>query len=516
MAGACSAVANDAEGQRAALSAWLSALSLSYLAAAYEVGVRQTDAYLGPAVGPARWLSLSALGVGLGGGALLGRRLLVRAARRGELLVRASVLLSAACSGSAFAWFWAFQTPIAFVPVALCVPCAVGLAAGFSLGALASACAVSFRELQLLKLVLSPMPALLALGLLLVASVGLSYLGLLRAAPALGLLIAGLASLTPRFHEYLSDAEAPSTAPATVALMFGALAFGAAQSLVPARLLAGYPSEIVWANVQRPELVVISAQNTFELFEAGQLRLTSADSYRYAESLVHPLLSSTGPRRRVLVLGASAGFVEREVLRYPEVQELVSVSELSTSSWARSLWPGAATGDALADPRLRMVHAEVLPWLEQSGRTFDRILVSLPGPGTHLEGKHYTRYFYERVAQHLAEAGALSVQATSQAALPATFASIRASLVAAGLTTVAYEAPVPLLGALSFLIASKSGATFRIATERIPQGLRYLDAAAIARGLSLGARTGAAAKASTLDQQSVVETWHREQEALGH
>ncbi len=507
---------NDAEPRHPGISWWLPSLSLTFLAVAYVVGVRQTDAYLGPALGPPRsWALASLLGTGLVG-ALLGQRALLRAARRGQLLLRAASLLSVACSASAHLWFWAFQTPGSFTFVALALPSSVGFLAGFGLGALATAGALPFRELQAIKLLLGPLVALASLGLLLGATIALSYLGLLRAAPALGMLLAALLLLTPRFSAYLADLRPPGTSPATAALAFGALAFATAQGLAPAALLSRYPAELVWASASSPELVVISAQNTFELFEDGQLRLTSADAYRYAESIVHPLLSASGSRQRVLVLGSSAGFIEREVLRYPDVREVVSVSELAPSRWSRTLWPGGDTRSALRDPRLRFKQTEVLPWLEQGRETFDRISVNLPGPSSYLEGKHYTRYFYERLKPRLAQAGALSVMASSEPAFPQTFGSIRATLAAAGIPTTSFEASVPLLGALSLLLARPPELTWTAEPLGLPADLRYVDAGVLARGFAMGARHVATGTPSTLGHQVAVELWQREQEALGH
>jgi spermidine synthase len=393
------------------------------------------------------------------------------------------------------------------------LPGVVGLTVGASAGALCQATALAYRELQGARLLLAPVPLLLAVGLALAGSTALSYLGLWRAAATLSGVLAGLALLVPRFVEYLSDRRPPARWPGLAALAVSVVSFAAAQAFVPAQVLARYPSEVVWADADA-ELVVISAQNTFELFASSQLALSSADDYRHAELAVHPLLSVLRPRRRVLVLGPAGGALEREVLRYRNVAEVVSLSETDGRKFRASLWPRHAAS-ALDDPRLRFVVAEPLPWLEGTSQRFDAIVLSQPSPATASEGKYYTRYFYRLLAEHLTDRGALVVQATSRSALPSTFAGIRDTLQAAGMVTTGYEAPIPLLGAVSFLIATPHRG-LELEAPALPLGLRFVDGAALRRAFSPPRSEPVRSAISTLDELNVMEAWHHEQLRLGN
>jgi spermidine synthase len=505
--------ASSTAGRDRQLAAWVPAFAAALLSAAYEVGARQTDAYLGPNLSTPRSVALALTGAGLALGFAFGRRMLLRTAARGRLLVRFASVACLVCSASTALWFWGFSAPSALPFVACALPSLMGLAVGACSGALFQATALAYRELEGARLLLAPLPLLSALGLGLAGSTALSYLGLWRAAATVSAVLAGLALLVPRFADYLGDSQRPGRWPGTFALGVSVVSFAAAQAFVPAQLLARYPSEVVWADADA-ELAVISAQNTFELFESTQLALSSADDYRHAELAVHPLLSVLRPRRRVLVLGPAGGSLEREVLRYRNVAEVVSLSETDRRAFRASLWPRSAAPTALDDTRLRFVVAEPLPWLEGNPQRFDAIVLSQPPPVTASEGKYYTRYFYQLLVQHLTERGALVAQATSRSALPGTFAAIRDTLQSAGLATISYEAPIPLLGAVSFLIATRHDGP-KLDAPALPPGLRFVDGSALRRAFSPPPSEPARASISTLHELHAMEIWHHEQLSLG-
>lgn len=507
-------MANDPWSRDTALALGAPLFAAALLSSAYEIGARQTDAYLGPGLATARGVAVGLSVVGLVTGYVCGARWLRRVTHRGQLVLRLVMALCLLCSGSVPLWFWAFGTPKAMPFVACGVPGAAGLLAGAALGALVQASALPYRELQSVRLLLAPAPLAGALLLALVVSTALSYLGVWRAAATLSGALGLLCSLIPRWGEYWGDRRVPARWPSIVALSSAALSFAAAQAFVPAAFLARYPVELIWADAEA-DTVVISAQNTFELFEAQQLRTSSADDYRLAELAVHPALSGLASRRRVLVLGPAGGFLEREVLRYPDVTEVVSLSELNRAAFLRSLWPQLTFREVSGDARLRFVSAEPIPWLEQHASSFDQILVCLPGPASAAEGKYYTRYFYDLLARQLTPRGVLVVQATSRETLPNTFATLRATLGSAGLTVSSYEAPIPLLGAVSFLVGSRVALPEPM-TRTLPAGLRFLDLPALRRSIATLATAPLQAEISTLAHQHAVVTWHVEQAELGN
>jgi spermidine synthase len=486
-------------------------LATVVLAAGYELGPRQTDAYLGPALSTPRLAALLLMAPALAIGFFGGRALSARSSQRTRVVLAAVTALSLLCSCSGGLWFCAFGFPRAMALIACGVPLAAGLFVGTGLGALHHSAALPYRELSALRVLLSPWALASAVALTLGGTVALSYLGLWRAAAALGGALATLATFLPRFFDYLGDLRPPRQRPGFFALGVAVASFAAAQAFVPARLLARYLPEVVWAN-EAADTVVISAQNTFELFEAQQLRATSADDYRLAELAVHPVLSRLRSRRRVLMLGPAGGFLEREALRYRNVAEIVSLSEHDRRAFSGTLW-----AQRTREARERYVVAEPIPWLEQHAEPFDAVVVSLPLPASPREGKYYTRYFFELLASRLSSGGALVVQGVPRDAMPETFATLRASLLGAGLSVSSYEAPLPLLGAVSFFVAAREAADTTLQPGRLPAGLRYLDDAALRRIAVRSAEAPLAnGSVSTLSHQRAVALWHSEQEKLGN
>jgi spermidine synthase len=502
---ACFTVASSGLRRERELGSWLPGFAATLLAACYEVVFRQTDAYLGPSLAPPRALSIALGLAGLAAGGWGGARAARGATMRAPLLLKLAVALSLVLAASGPAWFLAFQRPALMPLVAIALPSLAGALAGAALGALAQSGWLSYRELGSLRLLLSPLPLFGAVLVVVAAALGLSHCGLWRAGAAYALALPLFAAASARFHDLLCDPTPPGLRPAWLAIAAATASLGSAQAYVPGLLVAGYPNEIVWSDATG-EVVVVSAQNTFQLFQARQLRVTSGDDYRLAELAVHPALANQRSPSRVLVVGPAGGFLEREVLRYRSVTQVVSISECPTASFRSSLWP-AARG-SLTDPRLSFVEAEVLPWLEQHQQTFDAIVVSQAVPTSHLEGKLFTRYFFELLAARISEGGVIAVQATSQAASPRTFATIYASIQATQLVTVAYEAPVPLLGALSFVLGRRGPISLHL--RGLPSGLQYLHEHAVS-----AAPAPDSGPLTTLDQQRAVELWHLEQSALG-
>jgi predicted membrane-bound spermidine synthase len=505
-----SAVASEPERRDTQLAVWVPLFAAALLTAAHEIGARQTDAYLGPSLSTPRSVALALMSVGIAAGFIAGRSRLRSTASRSQLLTRLGGALAFTCAASGGLWFCSFEVPSALPLVACGLPGAVGLLAGACAGALLHAVARPYRELQAMRLLLAPVPLVAGLLLTLAGCTALSYLGVWRAAALLGAVLAALTLFVPRFADYLADVKVGSRRPAVVALAAAGVSLAAAQAFVPASLLARYPTEVVWA---RDETVIISAQNTFELFEAQQLRLSSVDDYRLAELAVHPLLSALPSARRLLLLGPAGGFLEREALRYPQLVELVSLSETDGAKFRASLW-GQRAGSK-ADSRLRFEVAEPIPWLEQRRQPFDAVIVALPAPSGPSTGKYYTKYFYELVRERLTPGGGLAVQAPSRHVAPATFASIRETLRRAGLVEETYDAPVPLLGSLSFLLAARGSAPVPEATA-LPPELRYLDPPALRRAQAAVPTPSAGGSLSTLDHLRIVEVWHREQAAVGN
>ncbi|MFD7923749.1 polyamine aminopropyltransferase [Streptomyces sp. NPDC059740] len=181
------------------------------------------------------------------------------------------------------------------------------------------------------------------------------------------------------------------------------------------------------------------------LYLDGHLRVDGADEYRYHEALVHPAMSS-GPHRRVLVLGGGDGLAVREILRYPDVAS-VTVVEIDPAVVRLARHdPGLArlNRGAMTDPRVRVVHSDAFGWLRRPSRTgsppegYDVVVSDLPDPLGTAGTKLYSQEFYGLVSRVLAPAGRLVVDAGSPHREAHAYWTVEATVRSAGLRTVPY------------------------------------------------------------------------------
>ncbi|MET0793886.1 MAG: hypothetical protein ABW061_20370, partial [Polyangiaceae bacterium] len=357
---------------------------------ALEEGVgRQPAAYLVPGTTPSLALTRGLALLGLAFATALAWR---QRAGFCTLSWGISGLASSLAVASA-GWFLSFGGGHA-AALALVLPLISAVACGVILGAAARALAPPARELGVLQYAIHPLRAACALVLLVACAALGAHLGAWRSAALLGAVASGLALYVPTLQRDLYGRAGSGWAAWSGA---GALALcvastGVAHVRLPSSALGRYPGEIVFTSHGPGQYVVSSVQQSFELYRGNVLRLASVDAKRYAECLVQPALALAPQRRSVLILGTADGSAEREVLAYPDVAQLTTVTDdPSLADLAKNnVFFRTASADALHSPRLTLVEAEALVWLTRHPALFDVIVVDLPDPSDYVQGKNYT------------------------------------------------------------------------------------------------------------------------------
>ena len=140
-----------------------------------------------------------------------------------------------------------------------------------------------------------------------------------------------------------------------------------------------------------------------------QHQSTLEDEYIYHETFVHSLMWQLPSRNRVLILGGAEGCLAREVLRWPDVKEVVQVD------WDKSLvdffqepeqrvWNNGVYDDS----RISLVHEDASAWLkEYSGEPFDAIFIDLLDPSS-ADDLQFLTCILNQSKRHLAPHGGLS------------------------------------------------------------------------------------------------------------
>lgn len=283
---------------------------------------------------------------------------------------------------------------------------------------------------------------------------------------------------------------------------------------IAASLVYGYMNNREWnlKNEQRlyEDPIVFSKATTFQhlvftyneshdsysLFINGHTQFASEDEDRYHEPLVHPVMSLIPDHRRVLILGGGDGLALREILKYPDVEEIILVDldpemteiaannpifrKLNNNAFddarvrrlaSDGVFAGMSTplfqetGEADKDTKLErteqiatvsVINIDADTFLSNVGGHFNAIFIDLPDASTPELSKLYSRGFYIKIRKHLAENGMMVTQASSPYHAKKSFLCIGKTLRAAGFSALPYHVNVPSFGEWGFYLAWKN------------------------------------------------------------
>ena len=314
---------------------------------------------------------------------------------------------------------------------------------------------------------LGALVAALAFPLLLLPSLGVLRTAFLTGAINLGVVVACLWAFRAELGR--RGAWRPlalGTLVLAVPLVAGALGAAWLSARFEAKL---YRAPILYTEQSPYQRLVVTrsgrgSTTDTRLFLDGALQFSTQDEYRYHEALVHPAMALAARRDHVLVLGGGDGLATREVLRWEGVRSVTLVDLDPAVTRLAQTHPALvdANADALADPRVEIVHEDAYGFVEEAARTYDVVLIDLPDPNHESLAKLYSRPFYALLRQRLGAGAMVAAQATSPYFAREAFWSIVATAEAADLHPVPYHAYVPSFGDWGFWI----GSTHRVRPER--------------------------------------------------
>ncbi|HEX6735570.1 MAG TPA: polyamine aminopropyltransferase [Azonexus sp.] len=284
------------------------------------------------------------------------------------------------------------------------------------------------------------------------------HLGMVRTALLFGLLNVAVALWALHLFRDQLPARRWLAAQCWAVLAVLLAGFAGAGQLTTAAEASVYADEIVYAESSPYQRIVVTRwRDDLRLHLNGNLQFSSHDEYRYHEALVHPGLAGLPGARRVLVLGGGDGLAVREILKYPQVEAvtLVDLDPAMTRLFSTAPPLLALNGGALNSPKVTVVNADALTWLEDNRDFYDFIVVDFPDPANFSLGKLYTAAFYRLLEKRLAQRGRLVVQSTSPLYARQSFWCVVATLEDVGLKTAPYHALVPSFGEWGFIIASR-------------------------------------------------------------
>ncbi|WIY03637.1 spermidine synthase [Amycolatopsis mongoliensis] len=172
------------------------------------------------------------------------------------------------------------------------------------------------------------------------------------------------------------------------------------------------------------ELVLRRDGDAFEVIENGVFLMDT----RNGESERLLVTGALSPGASVLIGGLGVGFSLRAALDGGAASVVVVEREPAVIAWNRSGPLRTVHADALADPRVRLVEADLVPWLSGTSERFDALCLDIDnGPEwTVTEGNAhlYSEAGLARLAGLLNPGGVLAVW--SAGAAPVFAARLRA------------------------------------------------------------------------------------------
>jgi spermidine synthase len=178
--------------------------------------------------------------------------------------------------------------------------------------------------------------------------------------------------------------------------------------------------------------------------------------------------------RRVLILGGGDGLALREVLKHPglEAVTLVDLDPDMTALSERFPLLAELNRRAFHDPRVEVINADAMVWLEAPSPAYDAAIIDFPDPNSFALGKLYTTHFYRLLKRHLTPTAAVAVQCTSPLFARTSYWCIVRTLEAAGFAVRPYHVAVPSFGVWGFVLARRE--PFDVPAHA-PSGLRFLN-----------------------------------------
>lgn len=246
-----------------------------------------------------------------------------------------------------------------------------------------------------------------------------------------------------------------------------------------------YRDKVILAETTPFQHIVLTRSRAGDVkcFINGQLQFNSFDEHIYHEMLVHPAMMLAESRDRVLILGGGDGLALREVLKYPDVQEvtLCDIDPAMTTLAMENPYFLEMNGNSLRNSRvvvlqnhaitpgpeidleeqnekvtnaerfesaakIHVINLDAAKFVEQVRGLYDVIIIDFPDPNNYDLAKLYSEQFYHNVKRKLSAFGILVQQSTSPVHAKETFLCIGRTMQHAGLEVVPYHDNVPSFG----------------------------------------------------------------------
>lgn len=194
----------------------------------------------------------------------------------------------------------------------------------------------------------------------------------------------------------------------------------------------------------------------------NHIQLATLDEHAYHEALVHiPLLNVPNPRR-ALVVGGGDGGVLRELLKYPQLEEITMIEiDDQVVETCKAHLPTVSDG-AFDNPRVNLVIGDAFPFVKESKSRYDLIVVDATDTYEDEEGELsemlFTHEFYRDCDAILTDDGFVVTQADNHLYCPYSLEEISNAFAKVWPKVGSYWTMVPSFGGFSaYCYGTRSG-----------------------------------------------------------
>jgi spermidine synthase len=220
-----------------------------------------------------------------------------------------------------------------------------------------------------------------------------------------------------------------------------------------------YTEKVVFSTQTKYQKITITQwKDNYWLFINASKQLCTFDEWLYHEPLVHPVMSLHPQPQEILILGAGDGCAIREVLKHPQVKQvvLVDIDPVMTDIGANHPIFRKLNQNAYHHPKVKVINQDAFTFLENTSQFFDVIIADFPDPLSVEVNRLYSLEFYQLCHRQLRPQGAFITQAAGLYFTPAVYKAIGKTLQKAGFHTMPLHNHVYTFGEWAWVIGSKS------------------------------------------------------------
>ncbi len=235
-----------------------------------------------------------------------------------------------------------------------------------------------------------------------------------------------------------------------------------------------YKDKVVYSEQTKYQKIVLTEwKDEHWLYLNGNLQFCSIDEEMYHEPLVHPIMQLAKKATNILILGGGDGCAVRELLKYPNVQQidLVDLDPKMTSLGQEHPVLININNGAMNSSKLSVYNSDAYIFMEQSTLPFyDVIIIDLPDPRNIALSRLYSHEFYTHCYRKLRPNGYIITQSGSPYFATKAFKCIDRTLQSVGFHTVPMHNQVLSMGEWGWILGAKQGSR-----EVLKQQLRTLS-----------------------------------------